>query len=246
MAQERVFTDKIAELEAAVAQGGVKGNTAKAELETLKNKFSNEKVRLEKIKLAAEKKRRLSQNKVNQFAAQAAADKEAKLKSELSAKDEAEKAKSAQEAADRAAKKKAIQVRRDCVCVICSLSHNVSPSRASGSKSKRHCVSLASNHHAIADAVVALHHSVRARHAEIHFASLLAPVSLALAMMIQRHEAVLQRAPSTPTHARVVTPATAAANSAATQLPPTKGRSLKGKVKQLCSVVSHCGWPSAL
>jgi hypothetical protein len=110
MAQERVFTDKIAELEAAVAQGGVKGNTAKAELETLKNKFSNEKVRLEKIKLAAEKKRRLSQNKVNQFAAQAAADKEAKLKSELSAKDEAEKAKSAQEAADRAAKKKAIQV----------------------------------------------------------------------------------------------------------------------------------------
>src|SRR4051812_37426639 len=109
MAQERVFTDKIAELEAAVAQGGVKGNTAKAELETLKNKFSAEKVRIEKIKLAAEKKRRLSQNKVNQVAAQAAADKEAKLKSELSAKEDAEKAKAAQEAADRAAKKKAIQ-----------------------------------------------------------------------------------------------------------------------------------------
>ncbi len=109
MAQERVFTDKIAELEAVVAQGGVKGNTAKAELESLKNKFSNEKVRIEKIKLAAEKKRRLSQNKVNQYTAQAAADKEAKVKSELQAKDKAESEKAAQEAADRAAKKKALQ-----------------------------------------------------------------------------------------------------------------------------------------
>jgi hypothetical protein len=36
-----------------VAQGGVKGNTAKAELESLKNKYSSEKVRIEKIKLAA-------------------------------------------------------------------------------------------------------------------------------------------------------------------------------------------------
>merc|ERR1712065_115736 len=61
MAEERVFTDKIAELEALVEKGGVKGNTAKAELEALKNKYSGEKVRLEKIKLAAEKKRRNSQ-----------------------------------------------------------------------------------------------------------------------------------------------------------------------------------------
>merc|ERR1712065_114820 len=109
MAEERVFTDKIAELEALVEKGGVKGNTAKAELEALKNKYSGEKVRLEKIKLAAEKKRRNSQIKVARFAAEHEADKEKKVKDEMAAKERAEKAKAEQEAADRAAKKKALQ-----------------------------------------------------------------------------------------------------------------------------------------
>jgi hypothetical protein len=57
-----VFTDKIVELEAVVELGGVKGNTAKAELESLKNKFSNEKVRIEKIKLAGKTERRKRRN----------------------------------------------------------------------------------------------------------------------------------------------------------------------------------------
>lgn len=92
MAEERVFTDRIAELEAIAAAGGVKGNAAKAELETVKNKYSAEKVRIEKIKLAAEKKRRLSQNKANTFAAQAAADKEAALRAEINAKSDNDKA----------------------------------------------------------------------------------------------------------------------------------------------------------
>merc|ERR1712065_46589 len=91
MAEERVFTDKIAELEA------------------LKNKYSGEKVRLEKIKLAAEKKRRNSQQNVARFAAEHEAEKQAKVKEELQAKEKAEKAKAEQEAADRAAKKKALQ-----------------------------------------------------------------------------------------------------------------------------------------
>merc|ERR1711916_400132 len=109
MAEERVFTDKIAELEALVEKGGVKGNTAKAELEALKNKYSGEKVRLEKIKLAAEKKRRNSQQNVARFAAEHEAEKQAKVKEELQAKEKAEKAKAEQEAADRAAEKKALQ-----------------------------------------------------------------------------------------------------------------------------------------
>merc|ERR1712065_111773 len=91
MAEERVFTDK------------------KAELEALKNKYSGEKVRLEKIKLAAEKKRRNSQQNVARFAAEHEAEKQAKVKEELQAKEKAEKAKAEQEAADRAAKKKALQ-----------------------------------------------------------------------------------------------------------------------------------------
>merc|ERR1712065_64295 len=97
MAEERVFTDKIAELEALVEKGGVKGNTAKAELEAEKNK------------LAAEKKRRNSQQNVARFAAEHEAEKQAKVKEELQAKEKAEKAKAEQEAADRAAKKKALQ-----------------------------------------------------------------------------------------------------------------------------------------
>merc|ERR1711991_238058 len=109
MAEERVFTDKIAELEALVEKGGVKGNTAKAELEALKNKFSNEKVRLEKTKLAAEKKRRNSQIKVARFAAEHEADKEKKVKDEMAAKERAEKEAKEAEAAERAAKKKALQ-----------------------------------------------------------------------------------------------------------------------------------------
>merc|ERR1711916_154867 len=91
MAEERVFTDKIAELEALVEKGGVKGNTAKAELEALKNKYSGEKVRLEKIKLAAEKKRRNSQQNVARFAAEHEAEKQAKVKEELQAKEKAKR-----------------------------------------------------------------------------------------------------------------------------------------------------------
>lgn len=109
MAEERVFTDKIAELEALVEKGGVKGNTARAELEALKNKFSNEKVRLEKIKLAAEKKRRNSQQNVARFAAEHEAEQAQKLKNELGAKEKAEKEAKEKEAAERAAKKKALQ-----------------------------------------------------------------------------------------------------------------------------------------
>merc|ERR1711991_1122363 len=87
MAEERVYTDKIAELEALVEKGGVKGNTAKAELEALKNKFSGDKVRIEKIKLAAEKKRRASQQNANRHAAEAEAAKEQKVKDEMAAKE---------------------------------------------------------------------------------------------------------------------------------------------------------------
>ncbi len=49
---------------------GVKGASAKAELESLKNKYSAEKIQIEKIKLAAEKKRRMSQTKANTYSAQ--------------------------------------------------------------------------------------------------------------------------------------------------------------------------------
>lgn len=108
MAQERVFTDRMAELEAIVAAGGVKGNAAKAELETVKNKYGAEKVRIEKIKLAAEKKRRASQGKANQFAAQAAADKEAHLRAEINSKTDNDKAAKEAEAKARAEKKAAL------------------------------------------------------------------------------------------------------------------------------------------
>ena len=78
----------------------VKGNAAKAELETVKNKYGAEKVRIEKIKLAAEKKRRLSQNKANTFAAQAAADVAAAAALELAATSGAEPAEADYDDAD--------------------------------------------------------------------------------------------------------------------------------------------------
>lgn len=109
MGQERVFTDKISELEKQVEGGGVKGNLAKAELEALKNKFSAEKVRIEKIKLQAEKKRRASLSKAQGVADQLAKEKEEKLQAELTQKEREEKEKKEKEALDRASKKKALQ-----------------------------------------------------------------------------------------------------------------------------------------
>ena len=115
MAEERVFTDKIAELELLVEKGGVKGGTAKAELEGLKNKYSGEKVRLEKIKLAAEKKRRNSQQNVARFAAEHEAEKEKKVKDGFEEKQKNEAAEKEAQAAERAAKKKALQSQvRNC------------------------------------------------------------------------------------------------------------------------------------
>ncbi len=257
MAQERVFTDKIAELEATVALGGVKGNTAKAELEQLKNKFSNEKVRLEKIKLAAEKKRRLSQNKVNQFAAQAAADKEQKLKSELSAKDEAEKVKAAQEAADRAAKKKAIQVSSifnvvlpsyaECISFFSCASGTVGAEVKERSFSLRHknllaqCVFAGADHlHSALESH--LHHVLLARKkGAVHFAPRLAPPIFTLTKMVTRLVSWRQIAHEAPPHAAPVAASSSGAHRPAAERSTPKSRPLKREVKHaLVSLNRHC------
>merc|ERR1712232_977036 len=108
MAEERTFTDKMAELEETIAAGGVKANIAKAELEALKNKYSGEKARLEKIKLAAEKSRRASQKKAQDWLDQAAAKKAAQLAENLAVKEKAEAEAEAAAKAARAEKKAAL------------------------------------------------------------------------------------------------------------------------------------------